>query len=184
MLQSKKLYKKIKDAFNSVFFTGEFLLMMNINIIAVGKLKEKYLSDACAEYSKRLKAFCNLKIYEVNECRLPENPSEKDIIKCLEHEAADIMKLCKGYLISMCIEGRQLSSVKFSEKIENAGISGTSTVSIVIGSSHGIADSVKQMSDFKLSMSEMTFPHQLARVMLLEQIYRANMILSGRKYHK
>lgn len=158
--------------------------MLNINLITVGKLKEKYLTDACAEYIKRLSTFCNLKVYEVDESRLPDKPSEKDIQKCLENEANSILKLCRGYLITMCIEGKQLSSEELSAKFENIAVSGQSTVSIVIGSSFGISDKVKNMSDFRLSMSKMTFPHQLARVMLLEQIYRAMNISSGGKYHK
>jgi len=158
--------------------------MMNINLIVTGKLKEKYLTDACNEYIKRLNGFCNLKVYELSECKLSDKPSEKEIEKCLETEAKAIMKVCRGYVIAMCIEGKQLSSEKFAQKLENAGVNGNSTVSIIIGSSFGIADSIKNMADMKLSMSEMTFPHQLARVMVLEQIYRAFQILSGGKYHK
>jgi 23S rRNA (pseudouridine1915-N3)-methyltransferase len=158
--------------------------MMNINLIAVGKLKERYLSEACNEYIKRLTAFCNLKVYELEEYRLPDRPSEKDIEKCLENEAKAIMKVCRGYTIAMCIEGKQFSSMKFAERLENIGVSGNSTVNIIIGSSFGIADSIKKSADMKLSMSEMTFPHQLARVMVLEQVYRAFQILSGGKYHK
>lgn len=158
--------------------------MININLITVGKLKEKYLSQACAEYAKRLSAFCNLKIYELDEQRLPDKPSESDIERCLECEAKSILRLCKGYIISMCIEGKQFSSRELSDKFNNIAVSGNSTVSIVIGSSFGISQKVKDLSDLKLSMSKMTFPHQLARVMLLEQIYRSFQILNGGKYHK
>ena len=158
--------------------------MMNINLITVGRLKEKYLTDACAEYIKRLGSFCNLKVYELDESRLSDKPSEKDIQKCLDNEADAILKVCKGYIITMCIEGKQLSSEKLSEKFENIAVCGNSTISIVIGSSFGISDKVKNISDFRLSMSKMTFPHQLARVMVLEQIYRAFQISSGGKYHK
>ncbi len=161
--------------------------MLNVNLITVGKLKESYLRDACAEYQKRLQAFCKLNIVELNESRLPDSPSEKEIKTALSNEGKAMMSLLSGnscYNITMCIEGEQLSSVKFAEKLEKISVDGKSTVNIVIGSSFGIADEIKAMSDFKLSMSEMTFPHQLARVMLLEQLYRAFQINSGGKYHK
>lgn len=161
--------------------------MLNVNLITVGKLKERYLRDACAEYQKRLQAFCKLNIVELNESRLPDSPSEKEIKTALSNEGKAMMSLLSGnscYNITMCIEGKQLSSVKFAEKLEKISVDGKSTVNIVIGSSFGIADEIKAMSDFKLSMSEMTFPHQLARVMLLEQLYRAFQINSGGKYHK
>lgn len=161
--------------------------MLNVNLITVGKLKESYLRDACAEYQKRLQAFCKLNIVELNESRLPDSPSEKEIKTALSNEGKTMMSLLSGnscYNITMCIEGKQLSSVKFAEKLEKISVDGKSTVNIVIGSSFGIADEIKAMSDFKLSMSEMTFPHQLARVMLLEQLYRAFQINSGGKYHK
>lgn len=161
--------------------------MLNVNLITVGKLKESYLRDACAEYQKRLQAFCKLNMVELNESRLPDSPSEKEIKTALSNEGKAMMSLLSGnscYNITMCIEGKQLSSVKFAEKLEKISVDGKSTVNIVIGSSFGIADEIKAMSDFKLSMSEMTFPHQLARVMLLEQLYRAFRINSGGKYHK
>ncbi len=161
--------------------------MLNVNLITVGKLKESYLRDACAEYQKRLQAFCKLNIVELNESRLLDSPSEKEIKTALSNEGKAMMSLLSGnscYNITMCIEGKQLSSVKFAEKLEKISVDGKSTVNIVIGSSFGIADEIKAMSDFKLSMSEMTFPHQLARVMLLEQLYRAFQINSGGKYHK
>lgn len=161
--------------------------MLNVNLITVGKLKESYLRDACAEYQKRLQAFCKLNIVELNESRLSDSPSEKEIKTALSNEGKAMMSLLSGnscYNITMCIEGIQLSSVKFAEKLEKISVDGKSTVNIVIGSSFGIADEIKAMSDFKLSMSEMTFPHQLARVMLLEQLYRAFQINSGGKYHK
>lgn len=161
--------------------------MLNVNLITVGKLKESYLREACAEYQKRLQAFCKLNIVELNESRLPDSPSEKEIKTALSNEGKAMMSLLSGnscYNITMCIEGKQLSSVKFAEKLEKISVDGKSTVNIVIGSSFGIADEIKAMSDFKLSMSEMTFPHQLARVMLLEQLYRAFQINSGGKYHK
>jgi len=158
--------------------------MLNVKIITVGKLKEKYLRDACDEYLKRLKRFGNVSVTELDESRLSDNPSEKEIENALNNEAESILKHASGYIIPMCIEGKQLSSVKLAEKIAEIPVRGQSTVSFIIGSSFGLSDKVKQKADFKLSMSEMTFPHQLARVMLLEQTYRAFSILSGSKYHK
>ncbi len=161
--------------------------MMSINIIAVGKLKESYLRDAASEYSKRLSGFCKLKVIELPESRLSENPGEKEIQNALDIEA----KLIDSYLnngsaynIAMCIEGKQLSSNELSAKINDAGINGKSTINFIIGSSFGISPAIKDKADFRLSMSKMTFPHQLARILLLEQIYRAFQILNGGKYHK
>ena len=157
---------------------------MNIKLIAIGKLKEDYLRNACAEYVKRLSLYCSFELVELDECRLSDNPSDKEIASALEKEAEMIKKHAKGYIIPMCIEGKQLSSTELSEKISSVGINGQSTITFIIGSSFGLADSVKSMADLKLSMSKMTFPHQLARVMLLEQIYRAFTISGGSKYHK
>ena len=152
-----------------------------------GKLKEKYWRDAAAEYSKRLGAFCKLEIVELNESRLSDNPSEKEIAAALENEA----KAMKGYTdikgaynIAMCIEGKQLSSEKLSKKLSECGLNGFSTVNFIIGSSFDTAPEIKAAADLRLSMSEMTFPHQLMRVILLEQIYRGYRIMSGEPYHK
>ncbi len=161
--------------------------MMNINIIAVGKLKENYLKCAVSEYSKRLSGFCKLKITELPESRLSDNPSEKEIDNALSNEAKlieNLMNQKSAYNIAMCIEGRQLSSKDFSSKISEIGISGKSAVNFIIGSSFGISEKIKSGCDLKLSLSKMTFPHQLARALLLEQIYRAFQISSGGKYHK
>ncbi len=161
--------------------------MLNVNIIAVGKLKERYLRDASDEYIKRLGGFCKLNITELPESRLPDNPSEKEIKAALSAEGKAISDLLKGnncYNIAMCIEGKQLSSPELAKKIEKISSDGKSTFNIVIGSSYGIAEEVKSISDFRLSMSGMTFPHQLARIMLLEQLYRAFQINGGGKYHK
>lgn len=157
---------------------------MNINLIVIGKLKEDYLRSACAEYVKRLSRFCTFELHELDECRLSENPSEKEIAAALGKEAEQIKRFAKGMIIPMCIEGKQLSSTDFSDKIASAGVNGFSTVTFIIGSSFGLAPEIKAMGQFRLSMSKMTFPHQLARVMLLEQIYRAFQISSGGKYHK
>ena len=157
---------------------------MNINLIVIGKLKEDYLRSACAEYIKRLGRFCTLKIHELDEYRLSDNPSGKEIAAALKKEAEQIKKYAGGYIIPMCIEGKQLSSEELSEKISAAGVNGFNTVTFIIGSSFGLDDEIKSMGNIKLSMSKMTFPHQLARVMILEQIYRAFQISSNGKYHK
>lgn len=158
--------------------------MLNVKVIAVGKLKEKYLRDACEEYLKRLKRFCNLSLIEIDEHRLSDNPSEKEIEKALNAEAENILKNAVGYIIAMCIEGKQMSSTAFAEKLNELPIYGESNVTFIIGSSFGLSKNVKKNADFMLSMSDMTFPHHLARIMLLEQVYRAFNIISGGKYHK
>lgn len=157
---------------------------MTINLIVIGKLKEDYLRSACAEYIKRLSRFCTFELHELDECRLSDTPSEKEIASALSKEAEQIKRFSKGMVIPLCIEGKQLTSPQLSEKLDSAGVNGYSTVTFIIGSSFGLAPEIKAMGDIKLSMSAMTFPHQLARVMLLEQIYRAFQISSGGKYHK
>lgn len=160
--------------------------MIGVTIICEAKLKEKYLRDACDEYIKRLGSYCRLNIIELNPKRLPENPSEAEIANALLAEGKEIIaKIPNGARVySMCIEGKQLSSEKLAEQFTSCAVSGVSNIVFIIGSSYGLCDEVKKLSDFRLSMSEMTFPHQLARVMLLEQIYRAFRINSGGKYHK
>lgn len=160
--------------------------MQTVNIICIGKLKEKYLTDAIKEYSTRLTPFCRFNIVELEEYRLPDKPSEAQIKTCLEEEGKRIIaKLSKNSLIvPMCIEGKMHSSEELSALISDAGVVGKSTVDFIIGGSHGLSDEVKKRGDIKLSMSRMTFPHQLARVMLSEQIYRAFQIMTGGKYHK
>lgn len=157
---------------------------MNINLIVIGKLKEDYLRSACGEYIKRLGRYCTFELHELDECRLSDDPSEKEIVLALKKEAEQIKKYAKGMTVPLCIEGKQLTSPELSEKISSAGVSGQSTVTFIIGSSHGLDPEIKAMGAFKLSMSKMTFPHQLARVMLLEQIYRSFQIAEGGKYHK
>lgn len=160
--------------------------MLGVTIICLGKLKEKYLRDASDEYSKRLSAFCKLNIVELTPEKLSDNPSQKEIDSALETEAKKIIdKIPKGaYICSLCIEGKQISSEELSAEMENIGVSGKSNIVFIIGSSFGLSNTIKQMSNKKLSMSKMTFPHQLARIMLLEQIYRAVQISAGTKYHK
>jgi len=157
---------------------------MNINFIVIGKLKEEYLRNACSEYIKRLSRYCNFEIHELDEYRLSENPSAKETETALKKESEQIRKYAKGFIIPMCIEGRQLSSTELSETLDSVGVNGFSTVTFIIGSSFGLDESIKNMGNLKLSMSKMTFPHQLARVMLLEQVYRAFQISTGGKYHK
>lgn len=159
---------------------------MVIKIITVGKLKEKYFQEAFSEYEKRLGAFCKLIVDETEQEKLPDEPSDKEINKALETEAERILqKIPAGsYIIPLCIEGKQLPSEKFADLIARETANGKSTFVFIIGGSCGLSDRIKQKADFKLSMSEMTFPHRLARVMLAEQLYRAFAIINNRKYHK
>ena len=159
--------------------------MIKINIIAVGKLKEKYLKDAVEEYTKRINAYAKINIIEVGEFKCPDNPSPSQIAQVLDKEGRDIIsKIPKGSLvIPMCIEGEQLKSEEFSAKIEAFSIE-NSQITFVIGGSFGLSDEVKALGKIKLSFSKMTFPHQLMRVILLEQIYRALSISNNSKYHK
>ncbi len=160
--------------------------MLNITLICLGRLKEKYLRDASDEYIKRLSAFCKMNVIELTPEKLSDNPSQKEIENALDSEAKKISeKIPKGaFICSLCIEGKQLSSEELSREIENIGVSGMSNLVFIIGSSFGLSEKIKQLSSKKLSMSKMTFPHQLARIMLLEQIYRALQISNGSKYHK
>ena len=159
--------------------------MLSVNIICVGRLKESYLRDAVEEYSKRMKPLCKLSVTELPEERVGENPSPAEIRNTITAESDRIMnKLGKGdYVIAMCVEGRNISSEELSERIESVQLQ-TSAVDFIIGGSWGLSDELKARADFKLSMGKMTFPHQLCRVMLLEQIYRAFQISRGTKYHK
>ena len=159
--------------------------MLTINIICVGKLKEQFWRDAVEEYSKRMKPLCKLNIAELSEERVGDDPSPAEIQKTITAESERIIqKLGKGdYVIAMCVEGKNISSEELSQRIE--GISMThSTVDLIIGGSWGLSDDLKARADMKLSMGRMTFPHQLCRVMLLEQLYRAFQISKGTKYHK
>lgn len=159
--------------------------MEKIDIICVGGLKEKYLKDMCAEYAKRLSRFCKLTVKELAEYKLPDDPSDGDIARALENEAKVIIAATDAgsYKIALCIEGNEMPSEKLARSMESAAVS-CGRFTFIIGSSHGMSDSVKKMCDMRLSMSKMTFPHQIARGMLLEQIYRSYMIRTGRSYHK
>lgn len=158
--------------------------MLTVKLICIGKLKENYLRDAQAEYQKRLGAFCKIEVIELSEYRLPDNPSDAQIEKGLTEEGKAILAKASGTLIPMCIEGKMLSSTQLADRIAKIALEGESTLSFIIGGSFGLSDEVKSRGSLKLSMSPMTFPHQLARVMLLEQIYRAFQINAGGKYHK
>ena len=160
--------------------------MVSIHLICVGKLKEKHFAAACGEYEKRLGPFCRLTVTELAEERLPENPTQAQIDAALEKEAARILeKLPKGARrIALCVEGKLLSSPQLARTLEDWMVEGTSSIALIIGGSFGLHPSVKQQAHLRLSMSPMTFPHHLARVMVLEQLYRAFQITAGTRYHK
>ena len=159
---------------------------MKITLITVGKVKEKYFRDAIAEYEKRLSKYCKLEIVEVTDEKTPDKASavEEEIIKAKEAER--ILKYIKedAFVYTLEILGQKLDSPAFAKQIENIGISGKSHIQFVIGGSLGLHESVSKRADRKLSFSDMTFPHQLMRVILLEQVYRAYRIISGEPYHK
>ena len=160
--------------------------MFEITLIAMGKLKEKFYLSAAAEYEKRMKGFCQFKLLELPEVRLPDSPSPAEIQAGLEKEAEMILtKIPKGsWFCTLTPEGKMLSSDALADKLARVKNSGKSSACFLIGSSFGIAQRIKDKADFKLSMSPMTFPHHLARIMVLEQLYRAEAIQAGSKYHK
>lgn len=160
--------------------------MIKLKVIALGRLKEKYLREAVDEYVKRLSAYAKTEIIELEPVKLPESPSDAEIEKALLAEAEMIMKrLESGALVTaMCIEGRQFSSEEFSKKLNTYINSGRGELVFIIGSSFGLHDKIKALADIKLSFSAMTFPHQLFRIMLLEQVYRSFKIAEGSRYHK
>ena len=161
--------------------------MLKINIICIGKIKEKYFTDAIAEYQKRLGAFCKFQIIELPEERIKSNtPNAAQINEVLISEGRRILQKISpsDYVAAMCIEGKLLSSEELAQTLSCAAVIGKSTVSFIIGGSYGLSDDVKSRADLRLSMSRMTFPHQMARVILSEQIYRAFEIINNGKYHK
>ena len=160
--------------------------MFEVTLITMGKLKEKFYISAAAEYEKRLKGYCQFKLLELPEVRLPDNPSPAEISAGLDKEADLIFtKIPKGaWFCVLTPEGKMLSSEALADKMKDVKVSGKSSACFLIGSSFGMAQRVKDWADFKLSMSPMTFPHHLARIMVLEQIYRAEAIQAGSKYHK
>lgn len=160
--------------------------MLSVRLICVGKMRERFYIDAFAEYTKRLRAYCKLDCVELTEQRLSEQPSQKEIHAALETESADIIKNIPpdAYVVAMCVEGRQMKSEGMAKLIAERENSGKPKLCFIVGGSFGLDERVKERADFRLSMSEMTFPHHLARVMLAEQIYRGFKINEGSRYHK
>ena len=159
---------------------------MNITLVTVGKLKEKYLKQAIDEYSKRLSRYCKLDIIELPDEKTPDNASEKEEAQIKEKERRAILSKIKdnSYVVAMDLKGKQLTSEELSSFVERCGITGNSNIVFVIGGSLGLSDEVIKRADYKLCFSKMTFPHQLFRVMLLEQVYRAFRIMKNEPYHK
>lgn len=159
--------------------------MIKLTLITLGKLKEKYLREACEEYTKRLSRYCDINIIELSPAYLPDNPTQGEIASALEKEAELIKKRISddAFLTTLCVEGKKYSSEQLAEFMK-VNIDSGVNMCFIIGSSYGIAQSLKQKSKLRLSLSDMTFPHQLFRVMLLEQIYRGFKINEGSAYHK
>ena len=160
--------------------------MLAIKLICVGKMRERFYIDAFSEYNKRLEAYCKFECIEPNEIKLSEKPSQAEISAALDKEANDILKQIPqdAYVVAMCVEGKQMPSEAMADIICQRENSGKPKLCFVIGGSYGLSDKVKQRADLKLSMSKMTFPHHLARVMLAEQVYRGFKIKEGSRYHK
>ncbi len=160
--------------------------MLAVKLICVGKMRERFYIDAFAEYQKRLQSLCRLELVEPTEQRLPENPSEAEISAALEKEGQEILRAipADAYVVALCVEGRQMPSEGMAQLIRERENSGKPKLCFVIGGSFGLSDSVKSRADRRLSMSQMTFPHHLARVMLIEQLYRGFKINEGSRYHK
>ena len=159
--------------------------MLHIKLIALGNLKEAYLRDAVAEYEKRLSAYARIEIVELKECRLPDNPAPAEIEAALEKEASAILAAVppRAYVVALCVEGKQFSSEALAERLSTV-MQQSGELVLIIGSSHGLSPRVKAAANLKLSVSALTFPHQLMRVLLLETTYRSLSILHGSKYHK
>ncbi len=159
---------------------------MKITLVTVGKIKEKFFTDAIAEYTKRLSRYCKLEIVQVADEKTPDRASEAEERQIKEREGQRILAQIKdgAYVIALAIDGEMLSSEQLAAKIEKLGVSGQGQIVLVIGGSLGLSDSVLARADYKLSFSKMTFPHQLMRVILLEQIYRSYRIICGEPYHK
>ena len=160
--------------------------MLNVKLICVGKMREKFYIDAFEEYQKRLQTYCRLEPVEITEQRLSDRPAEKEITAALEREGQEILKAvpADAYLVALCVEGKQMPSEGMAELIAARENSGKPKLCFVIGGSFGLSPTVKSRADRKLSMSQMTFPHHLARVMLIEQVYRGFKINEGSQYHK
>lgn len=159
---------------------------MRINIVCVGKIKEKYLKLGIDEFKKRLSKYCKLEIIELDDEKAPENLSDKEMLMIKEKEGKKILSKIKdnSYVIALAIDGKNLSSEELAETINKLGVRGVSNITFVIGGSLGLSDEVLSRADYKLSFSKMTFPHQLMRLILLEQVYRAYRINNGEPYHK
>jgi len=159
---------------------------MNITVISVGKIKEKYLINAIHEYSKRLSRYCKLDLVEVPDEKAPENLSDKEMEQIKAIEGVYILKNIKDgmYVIALDIQGKMLSSDEFADRLMRLGVQGNSSIAFIIGGSLGLSDKVLKRADYRLSFSAMTFPHQLMKVILLEQVYRAFRIMKGEPYHK
>ena len=161
------------------------MMPQTVRFITVGSLKEAYLREAAAEYKKRLSGMCRVEEIELKEVRLPEDPSESEIKKALAEEAKAILAAIppRSYPIAMCVEGKQMSSPELSRRLESVTAE-CGTLCFIIGSSHGLAPEVKAAAKMRLSISELTFPHQLMRVILYEAVYRCYQIAKGSRYHK
>jgi 23S rRNA (pseudouridine1915-N3)-methyltransferase len=159
--------------------------MLSIHFIVTGNLKESYLRDASQEYLKRLSGFCRPEVIELKEVRVPDSPSDKEILSALKEEGDRILSLLpsRAYKIALCVEGKQFTSEELAEKLAYAAQE-SGDFYFVIGSSHGLDERVKAACDLRLSVSKLTFPHQLMRVILLESVYRALNIQKGTRYHK
>ena len=159
---------------------------MKINVICIGRLKERYWQEAVAEYSKRLSKYCDLEITELKEARLPDKASEAQEAAVKEEEGRNILKHIKegSYVITLEIKGRSLTSENLADRLESLQVEGKSHITLIIGGSLGLSEDVSRRADFKLSFSAMTFPHQMMRMVLLEQVYRGYRIMKGEPYHK
>lgn len=177
------MYLNFHIGFEICLKKGEF---MNITLISVGKLKEKYLKEAIDEYVKRLQRYCKISIIELQDEKTPDNASEKEELQIKDKEGEAILKVIKdtSYVIVLDLKGKMITSEEFSFYIQELGVSGKSDLVFIIGGSLGLAQSVINRANYKLCFSKMTFPHQLFRVMLLEQIYRAFRIIKNEPYHK
>ncbi len=161
--------------------------MINVTLITLGKVQKGFLTDGCNEYIKRLRTMCDFKLVEIEDEPLPEKNLNQTLIdKALEKESGKIISAIpkQSYVIAMCIEGKQLASRDFAKLFNQKAVEGYSSICLIIGSSHGLSEKVKARRDLRMSFSKMTFPHQLFRLMALEQIYRAFSINAGTKYHK
>ena len=160
--------------------------MLGVKLICVGRMREKFYIEAFEEYRKRLGAYCRFECVELGEQRLPDAPSRNEIAAALEKEAAEIEKAVPGdaYVIALCVEGREMSSEELAALVRERENSGKSRLCLIVGGSYGMSEPIKSRADRRLSMSKMTFPHHLARVMLVEQLYRAFKINEGSRYHK